>query len=448
LNKERIALVNALDFEWALKESFEQRLEDLKAYKLKHGHLNLKRSDDPSLYNFCCNIKTARNNPSGKGMKVTEERIASLDTIGFDWGNKKKSSGQKELKKREGVENRNIHHDSLSDGEEDVKSTREPAKKRKRVLYASGDKKKRTRVSFQQRIDELKAYKDEHGHMNVKRSENKSLYDFCNNIKHAHKHPDATKKRLTEDRIASLNAVGFDWTVKEKVATISFEQRLEDLKTYKLKHGHLNVRKEEDPSLYNFCNSMKTARNNPSGTRANVSEERIASLDAIGFEWAVKENKRTSFQQRLDELKAYKMEHGHLRVRKEDDPSLYNFCINIRNSRNKSDRMKVTEERIASLDAIGFEWVAKETKKVSFHQRLDDLKAYKLKHGHLNVKKEEDKSLYDFCHNIRYARIHPEKSVSVVNEERKASLDGIGFNWGKKKSSGQEELVKDLMAIP
>jgi len=86
----------------------------------------------------------------------------------------------------EDTKNRNITHVySLSDGEEDLKSTKEPAKKRRRALDASGDKKKRTRVSFQQRIDELKAYKDEHGHMNVKKNDDNGLYKFCENIKYA-----------------------------------------------------------------------------------------------------------------------------------------------------------------------------------------------------------------------------------------------------------------------
>jgi len=147
---------------------------------------------------------------------------------------------------------------SLADGEEDVKSTKEPAKKKRRVPEEKSKKKnKRKRVPFQQRLDELKAYKDEHGHTRVKKSEDKSLFKFCQNIRYAHNHPDKSTVVVNEERIALLNALGFEWVVKEQ-----FDIRLDDLKAYKKKNGHLNVRKEEDPSLYNFCNSIRTSRNN------------------------------------------------------------------------------------------------------------------------------------------------------------------------------------------
>ena len=39
-----------------------------------------------------------------------------------------------------------------------------------------------------------------------------------------------------------------------------------------------------------------------------------------------------------------------------------------------------------------------------FFVRVDKLKAYKEKHGHLDVGYKEDKSLYDFCYNVRLSR--------------------------------------------
>ena len=43
-------------------------------------------------------------------------------------------------------------------------------------------------------------------------------------------------------------------------------------------------------------------------------------------------------------------------------------------------------------------------KRKLFDQRVADLQAYKEKHGHANVKKSDDKSLYDFCKHMRRAR--------------------------------------------
>ena len=63
--------------------SFSDRLEELRQYKIKHGHVNVKEAENKSLYHYCLNIRLARN---GKGKaKITPERIASLDALGFDW---------------------------------------------------------------------------------------------------------------------------------------------------------------------------------------------------------------------------------------------------------------------------------------------------------------------------------------------------------------------------
>ena len=81
----------------------------------------------------------------------------------------------------------------------------------------------------------------------------------------------------------------------------------------------------------------------------------------------------------------------------------------------------LTVDGIASLDALGFNWSVTEQAKI-FAKRVDDLRAYKEKHGHINVKKSEKKSLHNFCNHMRQARKHPEKSTMLINEERIASL--------------------------
>ena len=65
----------------------------------------------------------------------------------------------------------------------------------------------------------------------------------------------------------------------------------------------------------------------------------------------------------------------------------------------------------------------------AFEQRLAELREYKEKNGHVNVKKSEDRSLYDFCKDIRYARKNPEKSTRSITDDRIASLDALGFDW-------------------
>ena len=77
-----------------LKKSFSERIDELKAFKAKHGHMHVHKSDNPSLYAWMANVKSAYNNPGRTQSLITEDRIASLDAIGFDWERKRAPRNQ------------------------------------------------------------------------------------------------------------------------------------------------------------------------------------------------------------------------------------------------------------------------------------------------------------------------------------------------------------------
>ncbi len=65
---------------------FEERIKDLEEYKRTHGHLNLKIQEDRSLYQFCAGVRHSLKQVEKDGTKkLTEERIARLDDLGFKW---------------------------------------------------------------------------------------------------------------------------------------------------------------------------------------------------------------------------------------------------------------------------------------------------------------------------------------------------------------------------
>ena len=73
--------------------------------------------------------------------------------------------------------------------------------------------------------------------------------------------------------------------------------------------------------------------------------------------------KRRNFFERVEELKAFKAKHGHMLVGcRGEDRSLHLFCRNTRQARRdmiagkKGDRRVLNDDRIAALDAIGFDW--------------------------------------------------------------------------------------------
>ena len=77
---------------------------------------------------------------------------------------------------------------------------------------------------------------------------------------------------------------------------------------------------------------------------------------------------------------------------------------------------------------------------IDFFDRVDKLRAYKEKHGHLNVREKEDQSLHGFCNNVRRAR--KGKASYRLDEGRIAALDAIGFNWNTGVKIGRVDELK------
>ena len=120
-----------------------------KAYKEKNGNCNVPRSEGK------LGRWVNKQRKAYKKEDLSEERKARLNKCGFDWG----------------------------------------------ML--------RTRVSWDDRFDKLKAYKEKNGNCNVPQKEGK-LGRWVNTQREAYK-----KGKLSKERIASLKEVEFAWTLNK-----------------------------------------------------------------------------------------------------------------------------------------------------------------------------------------------------------------------------------------
>jgi len=92
---------------------------------------------------------------------------------------------------------------------------------------------------------------------------------------------------LTEERIAQLEALGFGWTLR---SLTPWETRLQELKAYKKKHGHVQVpQKDKDhKGLARWVDTQRQqARMKKEGKKSQITDDRIAKLDAIGMKWVI-----------------------------------------------------------------------------------------------------------------------------------------------------------------
>ena len=157
----------------------------------------------------------------------------------------------------------------------------------------------------------------------------------------------------------------------------SWEKRFKELKRFKGRHGHCNVpvRYRRNPALGYWVANVRNAKK-----QGTLAEERIRRLDVLAFCWTLNPDIADVRKHHIDELKAFKKEHGHCDVpsKYQPNPALGSWVAGLR-QRNK--RGKLDKKTIHCLNTLGFRWVWR----VTLEQRIHDLKAFKKKHGHCDV---------------------------------------------------------------
>ena len=154
-----------------------------------------------------------------------------------------------------------------------------------------------------------------------------------------------------------------------------------------------------------------------------------------------KRKRKITFDQRIGELTRLKEKYGHcdLNSSSKDYKPLGVWSENMRSTYRGQGTMRLTEDRIRRLEAIGFKWMLD----ASFDQRIEELKGFKEKHGHcdLNSSSKAKKSLGIWSDRMRYA--HRGKRTMKLTEDRIRRLEEIGFKWILLKAKTKKTAVID-----
>ena len=324
----------------------------------------------------------------------------------------------------------------------------QPAKRRKRErliansqLHNAPNKKLK---QFDERLEDLKAYKDQHGHCNARKyGEYQSLGRWCSRIRWIKGVMDKNGKpkgSLSDDQVKRLDDIGFIWNSNR--SRNAFDDRLEDLKAYKDQHGHCNVKVYgEYQSLGQWCSKVRCTKRimdkNEKTKECVLSDDQVKRLNDIGFPWN-SDRTNPSFDERLEDLKAYKDQHGHCNFRQSGEcASLGQWCGKLRRIKramdnNEKPRGCLTNDQIQRLNDMGFLWNFTRTF-ASFDDHFKNLKAYKDQHGHCNVHmNEEFKSLWRWCAKVRWIKRIMDKNgkpVGCLSNHQVKRLNDIGFLW-------------------
>jgi hypothetical protein len=165
--------------------------------------------------------------------------------------------------------------------------------------------------------------------------------------------------KLSGDRIAKLDAIGFPWGSNRKVETrigaetVSFawKIRFDELLAYKQAHGDCDVpaKWSENQQLANWVGMQRQLKK-----EGTLQAERVKLLERQGFLWEGRGSGQP-WKVRYSELLKFKEEHGHcdVPVRNPDNPSLGVWVVNQR-SNKKRGKLSPEQERL--LNEAGFIW--------------------------------------------------------------------------------------------
>ena len=91
------------------------------------------------------------------------------------------------------------------------KEQEEHARQQKEEQEKQEPKARGKNKTFDDRMEDLRLFKETHGHVNVSISEDNSLAQFCAQARHKRTNPGKSKsKKLTIENIARLDALGFN----------------------------------------------------------------------------------------------------------------------------------------------------------------------------------------------------------------------------------------------
>lgn len=278
-----------------------------------------------------------------------------------------------------------------------------PANRRERLEAVNGWVWDVREAEWDTRFNGLKAYKSEHGNVDVPIKLESGLGMWVSVQRRSEKNG-----KLSPEKKARLNEVGFIWDTLDA----QWVDRLTELVTYKEKHGDFHVPQNHPSGLGSWISQQKLY-----ASKGKLPEERKAMLEQVGFSWENRKPK-SDWDERFNELTCYKEKHGSLEVPRSYPGGLGTWVGNQKSFLKKN---QISNERRQKLIGLGLEY---ESLEAQWEERFIELIEYKKKYGDLMVPIGWATGLGPWVKNQRAFA----KSGRMA-DERRDRLDAIGFGW-------------------
>ena len=228
-----------------------------------------------------------------------------------------------------------------------------------------------------------------------------------------------SRYRLSDEQIRKLEMIGVNWL---KIDESRWEESYSQAVSYYESNGHLRVPAryvtEDGLALGKWISNQRSKYRNKSN---DLSKKNIQLLNNIGMVW---DDNEAQWQNNFYKAAKYYDEEGHLNVPvnyiAEDGFELGRWLTNLRAARRGNSKQKLTDKQIMHLDAIGMCWENRND--MSWKKGYEIAQNYYNCFGTTkvssNYKTEDGFALGKWISRQQYAFKYPEKSNSVLNEER------------------------------
>eukprot|EP00526_Cylindrotheca_closterium_P012350 CAMPEP_0113642290 /NCGR_PEP_ID=MMETSP0017_2-20120614/22215_1 /TAXON_ID=2856 /ORGANISM="Cylindrotheca closterium" /LENGTH=473 /DNA_ID=CAMNT_0000553703 /DNA_START=154 /DNA_END=1571 /DNA_ORIENTATION=- /assembly_acc=CAM_ASM_000147 len=405
--KKRFGQLEAVGFEWEV-HSWPMHLNELREYKEANGHCRvpLQSTKNKKLGYFVALMRSHYKNNKMQQDPVWRKRFAQLEALGFEW---EVNSWQMHLNELREYKEANGHcrvplqsaknktlgnwvNQMRCNYKNDFMKQDPVCRKRFAQLEAVGFEWEVSPNKWQERLNELREYKEANGDCRVpaKYEKNKKLANWVSNMRCHYRDLEKKENPVWKNRFAQLEALGFEWAITFFAEDV-WQERCEELRLYKETNGHCRVpvKYEENKTLGHWVATMRRYYREHDKKQDPVWKNRFAQLEALGFEWEVIFFAEDVWQERFEELRLYKETNGDCRVpvKYEKNKKLGSWARLMRRyyKNNKMQQDPAWKKRFAQLEALGFEWEVIFFAEDVWQERFEELRLYKETNGDCRV---------------------------------------------------------------
>lgn len=268
----------------------------------------------------------------------------------------------------------------------------------------------RREENWQRKLATARAYREADGHLRAPEGELRSWLQMLRSQRR--------KGVLSRERIADLDALGMVWDPYGD----DWNRGFLAARAYRQSHGDLLVSANRTTADGFRLGGWISARR-LEHRRGQLSDERIAGLDALGMAW---DPYTDEWERGLSAARAYRDANGHLRFTSgyvtSDGFRLERWIVKRRSERRRG---QLSEARIAELDALGMAWdpIAED-----WQRWVTAARSYRECHGHLRTP-----GSYTTPDGLRLgvwiSNRRKDRRRGLLSDQRIAELDELGMVW-------------------